>query len=148
MQSHTESHEAIKAYLSDAGKYLRRRMPASVAEARLAEAREHLTERAEELISDGMLPEQAQAAAVAAFGPAKEWARSIAEAAYTDSGSVIARRIGTAFGVLAALCAFGVLVTASFKRDASAYASMGCVIVYLLALAALVVWAFRSRRPA
>jgi len=92
--------DTIDDYLAEAEGALRRRLPDDLAEQRLAEAREHLVERAAELSAGGMAPEQAQATAVSAFGPAREWAVAIAEAAYADTGAMTARRIAIAAAAL------------------------------------------------
>ena len=99
MQPPDHPQSPIEAYLSDVARRLGRRLPADIVEQKLAEAREHLSLRVADLVAQGKSTEDAEAAAVAAFGPAGEWARMVSDSAYADTGALKARRVSLVAGL-------------------------------------------------
>ncbi|MCW3059525.1 MAG: hypothetical protein JWQ02_1346 [Capsulimonas sp.] len=67
----------INAFLAQSEQRLRGRISRAKIATTLAEAREHLTYRAEELMESGLTLEAAEAAAAEAFGKPREWAKEI-----------------------------------------------------------------------
>lgn len=92
--------DPIGHFLNQAeGRLQGRLAPSRLTEA-LEEAREHLTQRTEEMTAAGLEPKAAAAASVAAFGPAREWARAILIAADTAPGARLLRTVSvTAFTI-------------------------------------------------
>jgi hypothetical protein len=139
------SPDPIEAYLGEATRMLRRRLPAAWAEDALGEARQHLEDRSRELIAEGMPPDQAKSVAVSAFGPATGWAKSIIASAYEDAGARRARLLSL-LGFVMALYGASLLMIVRDHSDAnvpfgSSFLQMVEVGILLLAFGA-----FRGRR--
>lgn len=145
MRSHDHESDKIDAYLSKAGRLLERRLPKELAEQRLAEARAHITDRAEELMAQGMAQDQAERTATAVFGPAAEWTRTISLAAYADTRARMAGKIATISGLIACFCVPAALVTATKDSPASSTEAAVFIALYLLGLVGMGIGAFRSR---
>jgi hypothetical protein len=80
-----ETNDPIEKYLALAERRLCRNLYADHVSAILAEAKDHMTERADELVANGMEREQALVTAALSFGDVREWTGSIVQSAYADA---------------------------------------------------------------
>jgi hypothetical protein len=103
----------IGPYLSELERELR--LPARLRRRVLAEAADHLHESAAAFVAEGMPPDEAEFAAVAAFGPARDLAHRFADELAT-------RAVGrAAWAACAAAVAFGLVFAARVHTGAVAF---------------------------
>lgn len=135
----------IASYVNEAARRLRRRLPAAQVVPIISEARQHLEDRAEELEAGGITREQAEATAVAGFGPVRPWVQDVVASAYEDGNTRRARHFGL-YAVITAL--FGPLLFEMAPAGIRLPGSGSSLVKIFVAGALLsMLCAFRGRRP-